>query len=234
MADSGPGRVKICGLCRTGDVRRADEAGADYLGSVLSGGFRRSVEPSRIPGLMEGVRGVPVAVLVDEEPDAAARLARVLGAGVVQLHGHESPGVVRAVAEAGPWKVWKAVRLRQAGDLDAALDRYGDLVDGILVEGWKEGVVGGAGVRLDDEVAAVAGARIPDGVAFVLAGGLTAATVFDVVARFAPDVVDVSSGVEESLGRKDPEKVRRFVEEARRAWTDASLSRTSHHPGASP
>lgn len=232
-AGAGSGRVKICGLCRREDVLVADAAGADYLGAVVTVGFGRTVDLERVPGLMAGVEAVPVAVLVDEEPADAVRLARTLGAGVVQLHGEETPATVAAVSGAGPWAVWKAVRVREPGELDRAVEAFGEVAHGLLVEGWREGVVGGGGVRLGDALAERAGGAIPEGLDFILAGGLTADSVFDAVARFAPDVVDVSSGVEETLCRKDPLKVRRFVEEARRAWSRAGPPPTPNDPGAS-
>lgn len=212
--------VKICGLTRAADVRVAAACGADYVGFVLSEGFRRSVPAETAAAALSGPEAaagalVAVAVLVDEDAADAVQRATALGAGVVQLHGHEPPDVVRAVREAGPWQVWKAVRVRSVDTLVRAVDRYGGRVDGFLLEGWKEGVVGGGGVRL----AAVEPERVrgylPDAATFVLAGGLRPGTVADAVVRFGPDVVDVSSGVEEAPGRKRPDAVRQFVEAVR-------------------
>ncbi|HKJ01601.1 MAG TPA: hypothetical protein VJ997_04075, partial [Longimicrobiales bacterium] len=81
--------VKICGLRRREDVRAADDLGAAYLGVVVTAGFGRSVEPAAAAALLAGVRAVPVAVMVDEAPAAAAALGNGLGAGVLQLHGRE-------------------------------------------------------------------------------------------------------------------------------------------------
>ncbi len=211
-----PVRVKICGVVRREDALAAQAAGADYVGVILSAGFGRSVEPDDAARLVSGVRVARVAVLVDEDPGSAAHLAEAIGADVLQLHGEEPPEVVSAIRDRGPWRIWKSVRARGGADVLRTVERYGALVDGILVEGRREGVVGGGGARLDLD--AVAGARggIPDGIDVVLAGGLTPETVADAVARFAPDVVDVSSGVERVRGGKDPELVRRFIEEARR------------------
>ncbi|MEQ8330789.1 MAG: phosphoribosylanthranilate isomerase [Longimicrobiales bacterium] len=213
---TGP-KVKICGLRHPADVALADRAGADFVGVILSAGFGRSVAVDDAAALVEGIDAIPVAVLVDESVEEAALRARTIRAGVVQLHGSESPERVRAVADAGPWRVWKAVRLRAGDDLEAATAPFAELVGGFLFEGWKEGVVGGGGVRLAASLAADVRRVLPEGVDFVLAGGLTPAGVGEAVARFAPDVVDVSSGVEAGSGRKDPEAVRRFIREARRA-----------------
>ncbi len=209
-------RVKICGLTRREDVVMADALGADYLGVVLSPGFGRSVDLATAPGLVRDVSATRVAVLVDLDPDAAAVAAEALGAGVVQLHGQESPQVAEAVRALGPWDVWKAVRMRTPADLTEALRRFGSVVDGILVEGYREGVVGGGGARADLSVLEGVRAEVIPELTLVLAGGLTPANVAEGVARLRPSVVDVSSGVEEFPGEKSRVLVQRFIEAARR------------------
>lgn len=228
MADTP--RVKICGVSRRDDALAAEAAGADYIGVVLSGGFLRSVAPETAARVVEGIGAVRVAVLVDEDTDAASRLGEALGAGVLQLHGEEPPEVVAALRERGPWRIWKTVRARGPADVLRTVERYGALVDGILVEGRREGVVGGGGARLDLDAAAEVRALIPRSMEVVLAGGLTPDTVASAVARFAPDVVDVSSGVERVPREKDPTLVRRFIEEARRRNRPGRASAGSRRP----
>lgn len=208
--------VKICGLMRREDVEVAESAGADYVGVILSEGFGRSVAPERAADLVRGVTPTPVAVLVDEEPDSAAARATTLGARVLQLHGEEPPEVVREVSRRGEWRLWKSVRVREARDVVTAVDLYGDLVHGMLLEGFRPGVVGGGGARLDLDKLERILLGVPAHLEVILAGGLTPDTVGAVVARFRPAVVDVSSGVEHEQGRKDAELVRRFVRAARR------------------
>jgi phosphoribosylanthranilate isomerase len=209
-------RVKICGLTRREDVLAAERSGADYLGVVLSAGFGRSVDPRLAADLVAGTRVPKVAVLVDETANAAEGLATTLGADVLQLHGGEGPGVLRALREGGPWTLWKAVRARSLDDVEQTVERYGSVADGILVEGWKEGSLGVGGARVGLDPGRVR-ALIPDVLDFVLAGGLGADTVADAVRSFRPDVVDVSSGVERELRVKDEELVEAFVRAARAA-----------------
>ncbi len=206
--------VKICGLRRRDDVVMADEHGADFLGVVMSSGFSRSVDLKLARALVDGVRARRVAVLVDESADEAERKAETLGAHVIQLHGDEPPDVLESLARRGIWSLWKGVRARNVDDVVAALAKYGGLVDGLLLEGWKEGVVGGAGVRLELDAEQVH-ERLGDAHQLILAGGLGPATVAAVVARFRPDVVDVSSGVESKVGEKDKVLVRDFISAAR-------------------
>lgn len=206
-------RVKICGLQRNEDALFAQEAGADYLGVVLTAGFGRSVPWEAAPSVVAQTSVARVAVLVDESPAAAAEAAAVIDASVLQLHGDEGVGTIRELRERGPWLLWKAVRARSLDDLHRAVDALGDDVDGFLVEGWRDGVVGGGGVRVTLEPAAVR-AVVPSGVDLILAGGLEPGSVAEMVARFWPEVVDVSSGVESEVGRKDHGLVQAFIREA--------------------
>jgi phosphoribosylanthranilate isomerase len=207
--------VKICGLTRREDVLAADAHGADLLGAVLSTGFGRSVPIEVASALMTGVTARRVAVLVDESADDATRLAATLGAHVIQLHGVEDPSVVETLADRGAWTIWKAVRASDVEAVGETVARFGGLIGGIVVEGRREGVVGGGGVELDLDPRSVRIA-IPRTVDFVLAGGLSPDNIQERVARFAPDVVDVSSGVEaDQPGRKDAESIRLFIERAR-------------------
>jgi phosphoribosylanthranilate isomerase len=216
-------RVKICGVMRREDALAVDGAGADYLGIILSGGFSRSVDPVQARRLVEGIRPIPVAVLVGEDGATADARARAIGAGVIQLHGEEAPSVLAELRSRGPWKLWKAVRARAAEDIARAVDRYGEVADGFVVEGWKEGVVGGGGVRVDLDPEEVRD-LIPERLDFILAGGLSPATVGQAVVTFRPHVVDVSSGVERQKGEKDARLVTGFVEAARLAAATAAAA----------
>ena len=204
-------RVKICGLMRNEDARLADTLGADFLGVVLSSGFGRSVQPGAAASVLAGTRAKSVAVVVDETATRAAELARHIEASVIQLHGNEDLQVVRELRDLGDWAVWKAVRAASITDLTRVVGSLGAEIDGIVVEGWAEGVVGGAGVRLGLDPAEVH-AHLPPGLDFILAGGLTPTSVGEAVVRFRPDVVDVSSGVERSLGAKEAELLRLFFD----------------------
>jgi phosphoribosylanthranilate isomerase len=108
--------------------------------------------------------------------------------------------------------VWRVVRLAGPGDV-SRLDEPWD-ADAVLVEPHVSDAEGGAGRPLGLALAGAARARLGTR-RMVLAGGLTPATAGEAVGLVAPDVVDVSSGVEALPGIKDPDKIARFVEAVR-------------------
>jgi phosphoribosylanthranilate isomerase len=208
-------RVKICGLVREEDARVAVEAGADFLGAILSPGFQRSVQPARA-ATFSGESGVPlVAVVVDAGVAGAADVARAAGASILQLHGDEAPGDLASLRQEGDWRLWKAVRVRSGDDVSRAVDAFGPHADGLLLDGWHRGKGGGTGIGFPWSVVAPLRHLLPEGLTFVAAGGLDPDNVADAVELLAPHVVDVSSGVEVSPGEKDPGRVRAFIRNAR-------------------
>lgn len=220
MTATGYPSVKICGLTRRADVELADSEAVDYLGIVLSSGFSRSIGLNEARLLMSATRARRVAVLVDEDVEAAVRRAETIEAAVVQLHGDEPASAVEELRARGGWRIWKAVRARTPDDVAAAIARYDGLIDALLVEGAREGVIGGGGVRLELSPGAARAALA--GTRFVLAGGLGPENVGTMVARFLPDVVDVSSGIEGEVGQKDATRLRAFVRAVRSSAPGAS------------
>ncbi len=210
-------RVKICGLCRPGDAALAVRAGADLVGVILTPGFMRSStvqEAAAILGCAGHARRVGVFVDAD---DTITDIAQKLRLDVLQLHGAESPERVAALRDAGAWRVWKSIHVRNADDVSAAIERYADVAHGLLLDGWSERAAGGTGTSFDWE--AVAGIRslIPHDVECIVGGGLTPDNVAEAASLLLPDVVDVSSGVESGPRRKSAQKMKAFVAAARAA-----------------
>ncbi len=209
--------VKICGLCRPADGRAAAAAGARYAGVVLAPGGRRSrsvEEAEAIYAAADGVRRV--GVFVDERRDGLLRVAERLRLDVLQLHGGESPSLVYRMRGRG-FAVWKALRPRTREEFLAGIEAYGDVVDGLLLDGWSARAAGGTATRFSWEMVASLRARVPEGVRLIVAGGLDAVNVGRAVALLRPDVVDVSSGVEVRVGEKSAGAIVAFIEAAARS-----------------
>ncbi len=215
MSEAKAPEVKICGITRPADGRVAARAGATYVGTVLAPGFARSVDVPTARAVAEAA-GLPLVVLlVDPSVEDAVAAARATGASAVQLHGREDPATVARVRARGPWAVWKAAPVRDAADARAALDRFGEVADALLFDGWHEKLPGGTGTRFPWRSLVDVRGRFPPGQRFVAAGGLVPGNVAQAVSILRPDVVDASSGVERGTGVKDPVKVRDFVRAAR-------------------
>jgi phosphoribosylanthranilate isomerase len=203
-------RVKICGLTRAEDAVAAVDAGADFLGFVLSRSVRR-VRVTEATRIIEAVRatGRPVecvGVFVDEPLTVVEAAREALGLDRVQLHGSESP---EACAALGEQRVIKA--FRPAPGERPEVERFGAWA--ILLDGRHPRKAGGAGVLADWDVAAELAANRR----LFLAGGLTVENVEEAIRRVRPFAVDVSSGVESSPGVKDASLVRGFIAAVRAA-----------------
>lgn len=206
--------VKICGLTRGADVAAAIAAGASHLGFVFFPPSPRSITPSAAAGLIPETGPKRVALTVDADDALVDAIAR-LPIDVLQLHGAETPERVRALRRQTGLEIWKAVGIREPGDL-AALDRYDGVADAILVDAKPpEGATrpGGNAIAFDWRLIAGRAWAGP----WLLAGGLTPETAAEAVRLTGARALDVSSGVETAPGLKDPGRIRAFVAAARAA-----------------
>ena len=186
----------------------AVEAGADALGFVFFEKSPRHLDPEPAAQIIAAIPPFVqvVGLFVNAELDFVNRTADRCRLDLVQLHGDESPSYCQSVLR----RVMKAFRVRGMESL-AALPDY--RVSAYLLDAYSPNAYGGTGSRFDWDCAVAAKVHGP----IVLAGGLDPDNVASAVARVSPYGVDVSSGVEAAPGRKDPDKVRRFILEAKKA-----------------
>jgi phosphoribosylanthranilate isomerase len=200
--------VKICGLTNPDDARVAIDAGADLLGFVFAPGSRRWAGWEACSWI-RGICGArKVGVFRDQSVGEIAAIRREAGLDLVQLHGSEPPSACADLG--GRERVIRAVAVARALDWAAvaSIERVARvLFDTATARG------GGSGEMFDWSLLA----NRPVASDCFLAGGLTPENVADAIAVVHPWGVDVASGVEAQPGRKDPEKLRRFVSAAREA-----------------
>lgn len=197
--------VKICGITNEDDALFAVAMGADAVGFV----FAPSTRQVAAQQVYDITRRLPpeiltVGVFRDEHPERVVDTVQRAGLKAAQLHGYETPAMVAEVAAQVRWVIKAVV----AGSSDAArADRFGTEL--VLVDAPSPG----SGEMFDWALFS----DLPEGPRYLLAGGLTPDNVGLAVSRAEPWGVDVSSGVERSPGRKDPLKVKAFIERARAA-----------------
>lgn len=205
-----PPEVKICGLTRPADAADAVRLGARYLGVVFAGGPRRVTAAVAEAVVAAAAAAVPVlGVFGSQSGDEILQLRDATGLSGAQLHGGASPGLLARLRQEG-MLILPVVHL--AGTDDLALLKREELADlPVLIEPRVSGQLGGTGQSLPLELAIAARAELA-GRRMFLAGGLTPANVGAAVAVIHPDVVDVSSGVEQIPGIKDSGRMAQFME----------------------
>jgi phosphoribosylanthranilate isomerase len=210
--------VKMCGLTRASDTAAAVAVGADYVGVIFAGGPRRLTIAQALE-VLTPARGAArtVGVFGAASPEDIGRVAGDVRLDIVQLHGDAR---VSDVAELRRWfagPVWAAVRAQDSTMPADVLDLF-DCADAVVLDAHRAGMLGGTGVALDwPRLAPTLPPARERRAAFVLAGGLRADNVADAVRILAPDIVDVSSGIERSPGMKDHDRMRAFTDAVRAA-----------------
>jgi phosphoribosylanthranilate isomerase len=203
-------KVKICGITNIEDARAAVASGADALGFVMYGKSPRCVKPAVASAIVAGLPPfvLPVGVFVNEDADMVRRLMDDCGFALAQLHGDESASYCQSLGR----PVLKAIRLKDRGSFLALAEFHGRAnVRGFVIDAFEEHAYGGTGQTVDWALAAEAARAAP----ILLAGGLTPSNVAEAIRQVRPYGVDVSSGVEERPGKKDPAKVKAFIEAAK-------------------
>lgn len=205
-----PPKVKICGITSLEDALAACEAGADALGLNFAEEAKRRgrfIEPDAARAI---VAQLPPFVTVTAVcvNDTAERLREYLTfCDRVQLHGEEPPELCAAFGH-------RAIKVFRAGPGFAVESMARYAAGAYLLDAWAPDARGGTGMTFDWDIACKAVAL---GKPIILAGGLTPDNVGEAVRRARPYAVDTAGGVESALGKKDHAKLRRFVENAKRA-----------------
>jgi phosphoribosylanthranilate isomerase len=197
--------VKVCGITRLQDADLAADLGASAIGFIFWPGSPRYVSPDDAREIArrkaEGVKAV--GVFVDEAVERVRQIADLVGLDMVQLHGNESPTVVRDLRRTVG--VIKAISLADAAPVDLSeLDE--DVL--ILLDAHDPVRRGGTGRTIDWAAAR----RVASSRRTILAGGLNPENVGEAVSAVEPYGIDVSSGVESAPGVKDASRLKRLFE----------------------
>lgn len=185
-------RIKFCGIRRLEDVVAVNLCQPDYMGMILSGGFRRSISQEQAQRLVQEKSDAiaAVGVFVNESSEIICRMAEQLHLQVIQLHGNESAEQIQTLQQKTGLPVWKALRIGTLEELEAAGTNPADC---LILEGKTGTGIGGTGVCADWELLA----RHSWNRSFFLAGGLQPENVLEAIATVSPTGVDFSSGIEE-------------------------------------
>ena len=199
-------RIKICGITHLTDALTAVEAGADALGFVFVPDTPRFVKPDQVAAIIAQLPPfiTTVGIFVSKDSEKIRTIVERCRLDAIQLHADVTPEFCRNLDR----RVIKAVRVKDESSLSILSDYD---VNAFLLDAYVEGKMGGTGHVLDWDLALQAKnyGRI------IIAGGLNPDNAAQAVRHVMPYGVDVSSGVESQPGRKDPNKIRKFIDAVR-------------------
>lgn len=211
--------VKICGNTSLEDALMAAEAGADAVGFVFAPSPRR-VSVAQVATIVPNLPAEleKIGVFVQAGLDEICATVRACGLTGVQLHSDaDAPMTARLRDNLGAGvRMVRVVHFGEHAAEQAEAIAADPDIDAVLVDSRTPTAVGGTGMAYDWSAARTTIFQRMEGRKRVIAaGGLHADNVADAIAMLRPWGVDVASGVEAAPGRKDAEKVRRFVANAR-------------------
>ena len=194
--DGGRPLIKICGLTQAEDVIYADVLGAAFVGFIFAAGFGRNVYGEKFEAIkpaLKNIRAKKIAVITDPDSPEAAAAARYVEEGILdclQLHGLSYEQVPQHFLELPHY----FAITEKNGPLEEAAEK-------LFLMGEPRFLQDSKSQSYDTNHK------------LWLAGGVTPENAAELAARFHPEVIDVSSGVEdEIIGIKNHEKIKNLIE----------------------
>ena len=201
-------RVKICGITNCEDAKLACNSGADAIGLVFYPPSPRNVNIEQAKEIVDSLPPFTssVALFVNETKETIEAVLNQVPIDIIQFHGDESPEFCASFSR----QFIKAVRMKEGLDLYQVQEQYHE-ARGLLLDTYKKGVPGGTGESFDWH-------KVPHDLKLpiILAGGLKPENIAEAIQQVNPYAVDVSGGVEASKGKKDSDKIKRFMMVAKR------------------
>lgn len=195
-------RVKICGITNLEDALLAVEQGADALGFIFAESPRR-IEPETAKSISEALPPLVnrVGVFVNETLGKVKGIISRCNLDTLQFHGNELPSYCGNFRE----KVIKSFQIKDGQGLPL-LSSYS--VDAFLLDTYVDDLPGGTGKTFNWKIAKQANGYGT----VILSGGLNPENVAQAIKEAQPYAVDVASGIETEPGKKDPDKLKAFME----------------------
>ena len=202
-------KIKICGITNKRDAIDASSLGVDMIGFVFYKKSKRYVEPKIVRDIVNELPPFmsKVGVFVNEDKDKVRRIAGECSLDVLQFHADETPDYCAGFEDS--YKVIKAFRIKDKDSLKGVNDYD---VNFYMLDAYSSKDLGGTGESFDWKIAENFEFLKP----VILSGGLTPDNVSSAIRMISPYGVDVSSGIEDSPGRKNLDLMKKFIEKVRR------------------
>lgn len=193
--------IKLCGMRRSEDIAYCNECMPDYIGFIFAESRRKI-----LPELSGQLRGEldPKIITVGVTVNAPIEFFTEINgsADIFQLHGNEDAEYISALRKLFPEKeIWKAGRIRSEADIDALAVLPADK---FVLDAFSSEAYGGTGKKIDEKLLAYAKNKLSN--PFFIAGGIDRSNIADIIKKYTPYGVDLSSGIETD-GSKDRAKM---------------------------
>ena len=202
-------KIKICGITNLEDAVAAVEFGAEMLGFNFYPQSARFIAPVKAREIAEKMpkQVLKVGVFVNESLEKVNKTAETARLDIVQLHGDETPDFVKAIKSI---PVIKALGVNSEFKIERAVE----FQTPILLDAYCQKTHGGTGKTFDWQTAVKVKELVPE---LYLAGGLSPENIGAAIETVRPFGVDACSLIESQPGKKDLNKMREFIENAKKA-----------------
>jgi phosphoribosylanthranilate isomerase len=219
-------RIKICGVTSVSDATLVANAGADAIGLNFYGKSSRCISLEMAKQIASETDLIRVGVFVNQPASEMSEAWDAAGLWYAQIHGDETPEMLKPISDMDIITVRRISS--NENDVLGKLQRdmlhftsvIGWMPQGMLVDAASPDVYGGTGTAANWHLLEGYEQALGPGARLILAGGLTPDNVAEAIRIVRPAAGDVASGVESAPGKKDPAKVRDFIQAARAAFGD--------------
>lgn len=205
-------QIKICGVKNQEIAQHAIEAGASFIGFIFYETSHRNITLENCERILSKIKDLTIPVAVTVNPDDNL-LDDLLGIGFqyIQLHGQETPEMVKRIKLKYDFKIIKAFGISSSKDLNE-LVKYEAFIEYFLLDSPPQAdIQGGTGLRFDWKI--IENLSITKN--FFLSGGLNKDNIISAINLNKTSYFDVSSGVEDSEGIKDKQLITEFIDKAK-------------------
>lgn len=219
-----PGLIQVAGIIDQAEADMIVEEGADWLGFALRlPAKNEDLSEADAAAIVKAIQPERTGVIITYLTDAGeiAGFCAEMGVGAIQLHGDVVPAELRRLRKLAPELYLLKSLVVKADNIDElaqVVDGSAEWVDMFITDTFNPatGAKGATGMVHDWDISAELVRISPR--PLMLAGGLNPGNVADAIEKVRPAAVDAHTGLEDATGRKDRLKVRRFVEQARKAF----------------
>lgn len=210
--------VKICGITNEDDAKKATELGADFLGFIMWNKSKRNVDIQKIREIkmschfdtLNDQKPKFVGVIVDIDSEEGKNAIQLVKEGIldfIQVHTFDSASQF-VNSENVKLPHYCAVNLSSIEDIEKMdlLNKLGE--PRILIDAQTENAIGGTGKTLDSKIVGEVSKKYK----LWIAGGINSENVCEIIKKFNPELIDISSSLEIEPGKKDYEKMKMFFD----------------------